>query len=256
MLPRPVFALCGFLLLGGSLIGGPSAWVDLFDGSTLDGWEVKCLPADADKTYWTVRDSAIECDATGRGDHDYVWLMHEGEWGDFELELEFQAFRASPGNSGVQIRSRYDASTSAPRGGWLDGPQVDIHPPVPFRTGLIYDETRSAQHWIFPLLPSWDIEPRPTPAGFTFVYAEDGGGWNKLRIVAQGTAITTELNGVTIADYDGAGYLDDADHRALDVGLRGQIALQLHMRDETRMRFRHLRIRALPAVPEMSHDPR
>jgi hypothetical protein len=40
---------------------------------------------------------------------------------------------ASPGNTAVQFRSRYDASATAPNGGWLDGPQVDIHPPAPFR---------------------------------------------------------------------------------------------------------------------------
>lgn len=223
-----------------------SDWVELFDGATLAGWQVRCLPADAGKDFWSAHDGAIVCDSLGRKDHDYVWLMHKSEWGDFELELEFQAFRASPGNTGVQIRSRYDASPAAPRGGWLDGPQVDIHPPAPFRTGLIYDETRTEQRWVFPSLPSWNIEPRPTPAGFTFFYAEDGDRWNRLRIVARGTSITTELNGVAIAAFDGAGVLDSAGHRALDVGLRGQIALQLHMQDETKVRYRQVRIRALP----------
>ncbi len=225
--------------------GPESAWVELFDGRTLAGWSVRGVPADAGKSFWSVRDGAILCDSLGRPDHDYVWLVRDGEWGDFELELEFQAFRASPGNSGVQFRSRYDASPSAPRGGWLDGPQVDINPPGPWRTGLIYDETRTENRWICPSLPSWDIAPRSPPAGFTFVYAEDGDAWNRLRIVARGTSITTVLNGVTIAQCDGAGVLDNPGHRARHVGLRGQIALQLHLRDELKIRFRHLRIRAL-----------
>ena len=58
--------------------------------------------------------------------------------------------------------------------------------------------------------------------------------------------ITTELNGVTTANYDGAGLLDNAPHRQLNVGLRGQIALQLHVRDELKVRYRAVRIRPLP----------
>lgn len=225
--------------------GAGAAWTELFDGQSLAGWKVRCLPADEGKVFWSVRDGAILCDSLGRKDHGYVWLMHESEWADFELELEFQAFRASPGNTGVQIRSRYDASASAPGGGWLDGPQIDVHPPAPFRTGLIYDETRTEKRWIFPSLPSSKIDPRPTPAGFTFRYAEDGDAWNQLRITAQGARITTALNGVVTATFDGAGVLDNEGHRRLDVGLRGQIALQLHVRDELKVRFRHLRVRPL-----------
>lgn len=224
---------------------GSSPWVSLFDGRTLAGWKVRCLPADTDKVFWTVRDGAIACDSIGRKDHHYVWLVHESEWADFEFELEFQAFRASPGNTGVQIRSRYDTAASAPNGGWLDGPQIDLHPPAPFRTGLIYDETRSEKRWIFPSLPNSKIDPRPTPAGFVFHYAEDGGRWNRLRIVARGPVITTELNGVIMANYDGSGVLDNEAHRRLDVGLRGHFALQLHVRDELKIRFRALRARAL-----------
>jgi hypothetical protein len=220
--------------------------VDLFDGRTLNGWKVRCLPADQDKVFWSVSDGAILCDSLGRKEHNYVWLMHDSEWADFELEVEFQAFRASKGNTGVQIRSRYDVSPGAPNGGWLDGPQIDIHPPAPFRTGLIYDETRTVKRWIFPSRPSSKIDPLPTPAGFSFRYAEDDGAWNRLRILARGTTITTALNGVTIAEYNGAGTLDDASHRALGVGLRGHIALQLHVRDELKVRFRQVRVRPLP----------
>lgn len=227
-------------------------WIPLFDGASLAGWRVHCLPADRTKEFWSVRNGAIECDSIGRKDHHYVWLMHETEWDDFELELEFQAFRSSPGNTGIQIRSRYDASSSAPNGGWLDGPQIDVHPPVPHRTGFIYDETRSEKRWIHPSLPSARIDPPGPPPGFTFHYAEDGDRWNRLRIVARGPAITTVLNGITMAAYDGTGVLDNEGHRQLQVGLRGHIALQLHVRDELRVRFRNIRVRPLsvPAATE------
>ncbi len=64
--------------------------------------------------------------------------------------------------------------------------------------------------------------------------------------MARGPAITTVLNGVTIAEYAGAGVLDNEGHRRLNVGLRGQIALQLHVRDELKVGDRRLRVRPLP----------
>ena len=171
--------------------------------------------------------------------------MTEKVFADFELELKFQAFRGIPGNSGVQVRSRYDASRDAPRGGWLDGPQIDLHPPAPWRTGLIYDETRGVQHWIHPKLPGSAIASHPTPTGWTFRFADEGDGWNVLRIECRGTRITTELNGVIISDYDGTGVLDDEVHRSRKVGLDGHIALQLHARDELKIRFKDIRVRTL-----------
>lgn len=219
------------------------AWESLFNGQDLTGWHVSSVEKDRSKTYWTVQDGAIECNSLKDGDHDYVWLMTDRTYADFELELEFQAFRNSPGNSGVQVRSQYDTDPGAPRKGWLDGPQVDIHPRGPWRTGYIYDETRGVRHWIAPELPGSGMKQRPVPEGWSFVFADEGTGWNRLRIVCRGTRITTELNGVQIVDYDGTGILDDEAHRVHQVGLDGHIALQLHSGDKLRIRFRNLRIR-------------
>lgn len=225
----------------------PSAdhgWNPLFNGRDLTGWTVKCLPADRDKTFWRVENGAIACDSIGRKDHDYVWLVSEHEFDDFVLELEFQAFRDSPGNGGVQVRSRYDASPDAPRGGWLDGPQIDIHPPAPWRTGLIYDETREERRWIFPSLKDAKIDPSLGPKETRFFYAGDSPAWNRLRIECHGTRIQTSLNGWPVADLDGSGVLNNSSHATHRVGLSGHIALQLHARDELRIRFREIRVRA------------
>jgi len=124
--------------------GAQQDWAPLFDGKTLKGWRVAAKPEDRDKGFWRVENGAITCDSRGRKDHDYVWLIHEKEFGDFELRLKVRGFRESTGNSGVQVRSRYDWQAF-----WLDGPQVDVHPPAPWRTGLIYDETRETRRWIF-----------------------------------------------------------------------------------------------------------
>lgn len=83
-------------------------WTPLFNGRDLAGWTVKCVAADANKVYWRAEDGAILVDSTADPKHDYVWLVADGEYADFLLRLRFQALRGIPGNSGVQIRSRYD----------------------------------------------------------------------------------------------------------------------------------------------------
>ena len=130
-------------------------WESLFNGEDLEGWTVKCLASDQGKMYWDVKDGSITCNSMGDGDHNYVWLATEREFTDFHLKLKFQVFRESDGNSGIQFRSTYDISDSANYGGWLNGPQVDIHGSAPFRTGLIYDETEGVRKWIHPSLPDF-----------------------------------------------------------------------------------------------------
>jgi len=213
-------------------------WTSLFNGKDLTGWTVKCKPQDKGTKFWKVADGAIVCDSIGRKDHDYVWLMTEKEFGDFELAVKFQAFKDSRGNSGIQVRSRYDDSA-----GWLDGPQVDIHPPAPWRTGLIYDETRGERRWINPSLKSSAIDPSHAPKQWKFKYDGEENGWNELTIICRGLHIKTILNGFVMSDYDGTGVLDNAAHKTPDVGRRGHIAFQLHNRDELRIRFKEIKIR-------------
>lgn len=218
--------------------GENDGWISLFDGKTLAGWQVKCVKADAEKTYWRVEDGAIVCNSLKDGKHDYIWLMTEKEYGDFELRLKVRSYLDSPGNTGVQVRSRYDDAK-----GWLDGPQIDIHPPAGWRSGLIYDETRSAKRWIFPSLKNWAIKPEEGPKEWKW----EKDGWNDVFIRCEGTKILTRVNGITIADYDGAGVLDDDSHKQLKVGLNGFIALQLHMNDRLHVAFKDIAIRPLPA---------
>lgn len=216
-----------------------SAWVSLFNGTNLAGWEVKSKPADRDAGFWRVEDGAIVADSMGHMGHDYVWLVSVREYGDFELALRFQAFRDSPGNSGVQIRSRYDDGA-----GWLDGPQIDIHPPGPWRTGMIWDETRGSSRWLWPPVEKgkW-VDAAMVMTNAPWKYSGDGDEWNALFISARGPRLTAVLNGATIMDWDGAGVLDDQVHRDRNVGLRGHIALQIHRGDRLKIRYKDIRIR-------------
>ncbi len=228
----------GWLLAGVLAVSAQgAAWQSLFDGRTLKGWHVEAKPADQGKEFWRAADGAIVCDSLGRKDHDYVWLVSEGEFGDFEFIAEVRGFPESPGNSGVQFRSRYDREKS-----WLDGPQMDVHPPGPWRSGLIYDETREVRRWISPSLKDSKIEPAQGPAKWKW----NARGWNRLRIVCRGTRVRTEVNGVVIVGRDFAGLLDDEAHQRHNVGMRGHLALQLHVKDELKIEYRKLKVRLLP----------
>lgn len=215
-------------------------WTRLFNGSNLEGWTVKCRPADRDKTgYWKVVDGAITAETPPGSKHHYIWLLTDKEYDDFTLRLKVQTDGASTGNSGIQVRSRYDDVA-----GWLDGPQVDINPPGPWRNGFIYDETRGVQVWLWPDVgPPANAKPEHAPAGSTWRHAGDQDAWNDVQITCRKTRITTVINGVTIADYDGAGRLDDATHRARNVGMKGHIGLQIHPGDALRIRFKDLEVR-------------
>jgi hypothetical protein len=211
-------------------------WVPLFDGKTLNGWHIGARPQDQGKEFWKVQDGTITCDSRGRSDHDYVWLLSDKEYGNFELRMKVRGFRDSTGNSGVQVRSRYDTAAS-----WLDGPQIDVHPPAAWRTGLIYDETRGVRHWVYPKLPDSNIDDSHAPAGWKW----DPDGWNTLEIVCRGARIITTLNGVRMADFDGRGILDDAVHQKRNTGMRGNLALQLHTHDQVLIQYKDIEIREL-----------
>jgi hypothetical protein len=111
---------------------------------------------------------------------------------------------------------------------------------MPWRTGLIYDETRGERRWINPSLKSAAIDISYAPKQWKFKYAGEEDGWNDLTIICRGFRIKTILNGFVMSDYDGTGVLDNDTHKIREVGQRGHIALQLHTRDELRIRFKEI----------------
>jgi hypothetical protein len=224
-------------------------WEPLFNGENLEGWSIKCIPADRDKEYWTVKEACIVCNSTGDRDHNYVWLATNREFTDFHLKLRFQVFRESAGNSGIQFRSRYDDSDSARHGGWLSGPQADIHGPLPFRTGLIYDETEDVRRWIHPSLPDWQIAPEQAPETALLTklvfYEDDPDAWNSMEIICRGMRVKTLVNGNPVCDFDATGILDDELHKIRGSGISGCIAFQLHSNDELKIKFKSILIKEL-----------
>lgn len=220
-------------------------WKPLFNGASLEGWHVACIDDDKGKDFWKVADGTIECNSMGHPDHDYMWLCSNEAYDDFELRLKFRVFRDNKGNSGVQVRSRYDRSPDAPNGGWLDGPQVDIHPKGPWRNGLIYDETRGARGWIYPYRPESGINEELVSHDLVFRYADEENGWNDMSITCSGTRIKTMVNNVLVCDQDFEGIIDSESHKKRNVGMKGHIALQLHRKGEVNIRFKDLYIKDL-----------
>ena len=219
-------------------------WLSLFNGKDLKGWDVKCIPEDSDIPIWSVSEGTIMCHNAGRTSKDYVWLQYNKEYADFELKLKVQAYKEFIGNSGVQVRSRYTSANPAEnKGAKMNGPQIDIDPKTGWRTGLVYDETRDVQRWIFPSLPNWNIDESSAPKEYKFEYGE--GNWNELYIICKGTSIVTYLNGIKVAYYDGKGHLDDENHNNLKVGLNGYIALQIHKKHNAKVKFKDIYIREI-----------
>ncbi len=215
-------------------------WTSLFNGKNLDGWVVKCSPEDSDKIgYWKAVDGTIEARTVPGDRHNYIWLLTKKEYADFELRLKVQTYSKTTGNSGIQVRSRYDDQAH-----WLDGPQIDLNPPGPWRNGFLYDETREAGVWLWPDVgrPA-NAKPKHAPAGWKWQHADGKDVWNDVLIVCQGAKIKSVINGVTVADYDGNGRLDDEAHRRHNVGMKGHIGLQIHPGDELLIRFKDIEIR-------------
>ncbi|MEP1486826.1 MAG: family 16 glycoside hydrolase [Algibacter sp.] len=216
-----------------------SDFISIFDGETLEDWKVYGNPSDLEKNYWTVDHESILCNTMGDKNHGAVWLFYEEELTDFELKIKFQAYKGSPGNSGLQVRSRFY------EGGDIDGPQFDIHPPAPFRTALLYDESDGYNRWIYPSMPSPALKPEDADNSSPFYYSGDTPAWNTLHIICRGTIIQSFLNGVLVTDFDGSGILDDVIHQEQHVGMSGKIALQVHAKNELKIRFKDIQLKKL-----------
>lgn len=232
-----VIRFVSLFLLAGSILLSSGCSSTLFNGSDLSGWQIKCAPGDKGKLAWTVQDGVIVGNSTQSKKHDYLWLMTDKEYSDFILKLKFQPVRGATGNSGIQIRSRYDEQSN-----WLNGPQIDIHPKQPWRTGMMWDETYNNKRWIFPDLPKKKWVNKDMALNEFEFYYDDDNKWNEMVITAKGTQITATLNGVLITDYDGAGVLDDEYHQSCKVGIKGYIALQIHKNNAVNIKFKDIEI--------------
>jgi len=202
-------------------------FVPLFDGQSLNGWEV-CNGA----ARFEVRDGTIVGTAVKGSPNSF--LCTKKDYGDFVLELD--VWNDSVLNSGVQIRShRYPEERTVtiynggkyfqrtfPKGR-VYGYQVEVSMLASGNSGGIFDEARRG--W----LTATEADPVASKA-----FKDDQ--WNHYRIEAIGDHIRTWVNGVACADV-----VDPLDQT-------GFIALQVHQfpgEKPVQVRFRNIRLQDL-----------
>ncbi|HTY87146.1 MAG TPA: DUF1080 domain-containing protein [Candidatus Acidoferrum sp.] len=234
-----------FVLLAAALAASPlsplraqNSWVNLFNGTNLDGWAEH-----SGQAKYTVADGVLTGESVSGSGNSFLCTTQT--FGNFELELEYKCDALL--NYGVQIRSEVfpDARTLK-----IDGKEYKLPPDrihgyqceIDMDTargrmwsGGIYDEARRG--WL------WPADGEKGPQGLEF--SEQGrkiskpGEWNKLRIVADGPSIKTWLNGVPRADITDR------------LTPSGVIGLQVHgVGDDTnkvglKVSFRNVRLREI-----------
>lgn len=185
-------------------------WVDLFDGSTLDGWTQKGGTA-----HYEIKEDAI----VGSTVHDTPnsFLTTDKMYDDFILELDYKVDSAM--NSGIQIRSN---SFPHYQNGRVHGYQIEIDPSDRAWSAGIYDEGRRG--WLVTLDNNPDAQK-----------AFKQNDWNHYRIEAIGDTLKTWINGVPAA------------HLIDDKTPSGFIALQVHsigkdQKEGTEIAWRNIKI--------------
>ncbi len=173
-----------------ALAADAEKFTSLFDGTSLDGWEVK-----GGKAKYEARDGAI-VGTTVEGSPN-TFLCTKKDYGDFELVLDVKCDKAL--NSGIQIRSHTYEKETVPEGaknkkgrpaGTVFGYQCEIAEGEKGTSGSFYDEARRGRFLD-------DQEKKADAAKKAFKDNE----WNTYRIVAQGDRIRSWVNGVPTADF-------------------------------------------------------
>ena len=200
-------------------------FVSMFNGKELTGWEGK--PGG-----WTVEDGAITGQSTPENpcNKPHYLMWRGGTPGDFEMRF---SYRIVGGNSGVQFRSRelpdwdtrgYQADLEAGQQ-WSGALFEHARGGIAMRgTQVAIDTDGSKQVTV--VADSDELQKR--------IKADD---WNDYRIVARGSRITLDINGVVMSQVDDR----DEQHAARS----GVIALQMHPGPPMKVQFRDLRIKVL-----------
>jgi len=188
-------------------------WVELFNGKTLDGWEVV-----GDGVWMVLRDGTLlgQCDPRKPCLHQ-SWLYTKKEFGEFDLRLEY--WTRLGGNSGVSIRD-----TSRAR----------------YAHGAEWDPNRTPSHIGYEIQIGEGSGKGYNVSGS--VYLLDGAksgvqrdsDWNTLEIESRNDLIRVKLNGQVVSQHPGLA----------ERSKTGPIGLQLHDRS-TIIMFRNIRIREI-----------
>jgi hypothetical protein len=195
-------------------VAAPAAgqWVPLFNGKSLDGWEVVGDGA------WSVMDGGVILGdrVPGQSKHQSWLYTKRNDFREYDLSLEY--WTRLGGNSGVSIRD---------------------HTRGQFAVGDAHDPKRTPSHNGYEIqISNGHRDKYPTGSVYLFAPAQGGnqkpGDWNRLEIESRDDLIRVKVNGVVVAEHPG----DPA--RPKD----GPIGLQSHDPQSIVM-FRNIRIREI-----------
>ena len=154
---------------------------------------------------WSVEDGVLSGEKDAKIAH-HCLLVSEEAFSDFRLEMEYLAIK---GNSGFYVRLQ-----PADNGVGYAGYHVEI------------DSKGSNAGGLFDVAVKWLVKPDPALAKKAFKPGE----WNHMVIEAQGQKIVTTLNGVQMVSHKG------------DRAFSGKLGIQLHANENTKIKFRNMRI--------------
>jgi hypothetical protein len=190
---KRIFVSFACLVIASSLFA-QSGYTNLFDGKSLNGW--KRVVGDGE---YRVENNMIV--GTTVANSPNTFLATDKEYSNFILEFDAK-IDDTVSNSGVQIRSHFDANENNGKGR-VYGYQVEEDPSSRAWSAGIYEEARRG--WLYPVTLN-------QPAQKLFKVGE----WNHYKVECIGNAIKTWLNDQPVA------YLIDS------VSHSGFIALQVH----------------------------
>jgi len=198
-------------------------FVSMFNGKDLSGWEGK-------PGWWRVEDGAITAQSTPEKPCkkcNYL-LWRGGEPADFELRF---SYRIVGGNSGIQFRSRElkDFDT--------DGYQADFEAGTKW-SGALFQHRRGGvalrgQQVVIDADGKKTVTAIGDPAELQKKIKPQQ--WNDYRVIARGSRITLEINGVLMSQV--------TDNDKSKACRKGVIGLQVHPGPPMKVQFRNLRIK-------------
>ena len=193
----------------------PAPAVSLFDGKSLDGWQIQ----PGEEKWWKVEDGMITGGSLEEDVPHNTFLASTKRYANFDLRLKLRLVNGSGFvNSGVQIRSIRVADDHE-----MSGYQVDAGPGW---WGKLYDESRRNR-----------VVGEPVDPGALKANDFD---WNEYRILCEGPRIRTWINGVPALDYT------ELDPK---IPLEGLIGVQAHSGGKMLAQFKEITIRELPPTP-------
>jgi antitoxin component YwqK of YwqJK toxin-antitoxin module len=195
-----------------------SAFVPLFNGKNLDGWQVReARPGDKDK--WSVKDGILVAEP-GSG-----WIGTTKTYGDFVLKVEWRI--SEGGNSGVYIRMPEVTTSKEAADKGLEVQILDDNDPK--------WKGKDLQPWMW----CGSLYTVQGPSKKVF---KGAGQWNEYEITCKGGRIGVVFNGEKVVDVD-----------ASNRPKQGFIGFQNH---GSKVEFRSVQVKELsedklPAVEEV-----